>query len=50
MGFDRFGPFTLLACSLFSVLAVPAVLLAAVSWAAGRGALMQVTARKPRGS
>ncbi len=45
MGFDRLGVETVVAVTLFALLALPAVLLSMTSWLARRGALMQMTGR-----
>jgi len=46
MGFDPFGPTVLFSFLLGAVLALPAALLAGASWMAGRGALMEASARR----
>ena len=44
MGLDRFGPAVFLSFVAGTILFVPALLLASVSWLAGRGALMEAVA------
>jgi hypothetical protein len=52
MALDPFGPAVLLSFFLAAVLFLPALLLAAASWLAGSGSLMQATAlvSTPNGS
>jgi SAM-dependent methyltransferase len=48
MGLDAASPRALASVAAAAALAVPALILSAVSWGLGRGAIMEITGRRPR--